>query len=89
MVLEILEEEIREVIHELFTRTKLNERESPLREEDLECCASAGQRKSQRSISDIVTSKEFHVHIADFVDCVTGNLKLLDLVYIMCDTRCA
>lgn len=73
MVLEILEEEIREVIFDLFTRTEngtLQDKESALLAEHLEFCAPVN---TQLSIVDAVMRKQFHVHIADFIDCVTGN----------------
>lgn len=79
MVLEVLEQEIRYVIHELLTDTT-----NSFCGKDLECCAPADKCLSPDAIEVQVKKKEFHVHIADFVDCVTGKAKLPDGMYVNC-----
>lgn len=95
MVLEILEEEIREVICDLFSRSNVlfargdngslqdKLKGSPLLAKDLQVCSHESPHRPQPSVTDsaianIVTEKKFHVHIADFFDCVTGNLLACD-----------
>lgn len=61
MTLEVLEEELRNVLYDLYLRGLL-----PLT--DLMCST-----QDNVDVDATVRSKCFHVHIADFLDCTIGE----------------
>ena len=77
MVLEVLEEAIRGVIQDL-----LEKKTNGFCAGDLDFCAPEHRAKdlnnSATAIQKAVEAQEFHVHIADFVDCVAVDASMLD-----------
>lgn len=79
MALEVLEQELKSTIIDIVASD--TERASRVKEQLIgfpRCTAKSGEPVSTfetiqgQELEDVITSKQFTVHIADFVQCVTG-----------------